>query len=1282
MVSVIIPCYNYAHYLSEAVTSVINQTLQDFELIIVNDGSTDNTREVAESLIQKYTSHTITLINQQNSGQPAISRNNGISASRGLFIFCLDADDMIEPAMIEECLRLLESNSGIAIAYTDRLDFDGVEGVVQAGEYDFSRLIHANHISYCALYRREVWERVGGYRENVKAVEDWDFWIAAGALGYYGKRVPHPLFKYRRHDTGIFQEALKDFDRKHAQVIINNAALYAPALIAQAEKMLGTAVSASPLVSVIVPTFNRPDMLKDTIQSILDQTFQNFEIIVVNDAGQDVLSVIQTFNSLKISYLSHETNKGLAAARNTGISAARGKYIAYLDDDDIYYPEHLATLIQRLESDGSFVAYSDAHRVHLEERDGVMTEIGRDLPYSKEFDSLRILFENFIPVLCVMHRRECLELVESFDPLLHRLEDWDLWIRMSRHYQFNHVPTVTCAFSWRTSGGATMTSGNWEAFDWARLRISHKSRPLLPQIPAAAAWQAEFVDTASQRLIAALDSVLAARHYEPRALFGTNDLDEVRSSASRLRDQHPEHQVQMARLRERIENYAHLAPENGPGALQGGGRREADPAPLVSVIVPTFNRPETLRMALESILNQSFTDFEIVVVNDAGSEVDFVLEALPHQGRIVYLRHQMNRGLAAARNTGIGAARGKYIAYLDDDDIFYPDHLETLVHLLQANQHQVAYTDAYRALQRPEQGSYRTFEKKILYSCDFDYQRILVENFIPVLCIMHEKSCLLKSGLFDESLKRHEDWDLWVRMSRHFRFVHHPKVTCEFTFRTDGSGMTSGTLPTFLKSMRYVYQKYAQEVAGDHELRQRQKNALMQLNLNIFSFLGERIAPYESLTTLPFHELQQTGATQAQIRSGFHYLQGKKTGDTHEKIILMEKSLAECPDNHQACLDLVSLYLNAGNYSLAVARLNLLEEANPGEKNFAELRALLQEKIAASGSLLAPGKLVQLSPEKALRQGIEVSVVIPVFNQASYTRACLEALFAVTGDGIPYEVIVVDNSSSDWTPEFLMSQVPRIRVISNDRNLGFAKACNQGAQLAKGKYLLFLNNDTVPQPGCLNALLSGIHEEEADIVGAKLLYPNGKVQHAGVAFNRNGIGYHIFKNFDADTPAVNKKRFMQCVTAACMLVSRQLYSELGGFDEQFRNGFEDVDFCLRAGQAGKRILYTPAAVVTHHEEQSEGRKQHDCENMQRYLARWQGFVHSDDEELYTAEGFSVEWHADGNCVVRPRSVQQVIHESSRYPLIPLVGHSSSSILQKLSSSQRLKGVLNRYTTED
>ena len=218
---------------------------------------------------------------------------------------------------------------------------------------------------------------------------------------------------------------------------------------------------------------------------------------------------------------------------------------------------------------------------------------------------------------------------------------------------------------------------------------------------------------------------------------------------------------------------------------------------MVSVIIPTFNRPDMLSEAIASVINQSHKDTEIIVVNDGGEDVKNLIKEFQKKGEVIYLQHQRNKGLAAARNTGVQFSRGRYIAYLDDDDIFYPNHIEILTNYLIKKESKVAYTDAYRAHQRKENGKYAIYKRDLPYSFDFDYRRILFENFIPVLCVLHEKSCFDEIGSWDSNLKRTEDWDLWIRLSKRFQFAHIKEITCEFRWRTDGTSMMNSNQEAF-----------------------------------------------------------------------------------------------------------------------------------------------------------------------------------------------------------------------------------------------------------------------------------------------------------------------------------------------------------------------------------------------------------------------------------------------------------------------------------------------------
>ena len=225
-ISVIIPCYKQAEFLPEAVESVIAQTFTDWEIVIVDDGSPDATGQVADTLARQNPTKRIRVVRQANAGV-ARARNAGIEIARGTCILPLDADDRIEPTMLERTRRLLEEQPGVAIAYTDVRMVGDDNGVVHAGEFNPTILPIANHLSYCSLYRREVWEAVAGYNPNmVVGYEDWDFWVGAVECGYVGRRIPEPLFEYRVRSATRTADAIAHNSELRRQIRLNHPSLY------------------------------------------------------------------------------------------------------------------------------------------------------------------------------------------------------------------------------------------------------------------------------------------------------------------------------------------------------------------------------------------------------------------------------------------------------------------------------------------------------------------------------------------------------------------------------------------------------------------------------------------------------------------------------------------------------------------------------------------------------------------------------------------------------------------------------------------------------------------------------------------------------------------------------------------------------------------------------------------------------------------------------------------------------------------------------------------------
>lgn len=250
---------------------------------------------------------------------------------------------------------------------------------------------------------------------------------------------------------------------------------------------------------------------------------------------------------------------------------------------------------------------------------------------------------------------------------------------------------------------------------------------------------------------------------------------------------------------------------------------------------------------------------------------------------------------------------------------------------------------------------------------------------------------------------------------------------------------------------------------------------------------------------------------------------------------------------------------------------------------------------------------------------MKYSIIIPTYNKIELTKKCLKSLFLNTkGD---FEIIVVDNASGDGTKEYLQKE-ERVTKIYNSKNVGFSKANNRAAKSAKGEILVFLNNDTEVQPGWIEGI-EKIFNEEKNIgaVGVKMLFPDGKIQHAGVVISEDHIPRHIYRLFPAKDPKVNKKREFQAVTAACIAIPKIVFEKIGGFDEGFTNGLEDVDLCLKIKKAGYRIVYQPESVVIHHESASPDRNKHTKHNYDLYIKRWRE-ISPDEHQYYREDGLN------------------------------------------------------------
>jgi LmbE family N-acetylglucosaminyl deacetylase/glycosyltransferase involved in cell wall biosynthesis len=250
-----------------------------------------------------------------------------------------------------------------------------------------------------------------------------------------------------------------------------------------------------------------------------------------------------------------------------------------------------------------------------------------------------------------------------------------------------------------------------------------------------------------------------------------------------------------------------LRREMGPAVVRAGERA---PAP-VSVVVRTRNRPELLKEALASLAAQTARPEQVVVVNDGGVSPRGIADAFRSSFEVTVDEAPARQGRSAAANRGVAAARGDLVAFLDDDDLCYPDHVERLVRAQRSGPEPVVYSDAVTASYTRRGEVWEPRARTLQYSLDFDPEYLLLANYIPLHTLILPRGLFEKVGGFDPTLEYSEDWDFLIRLSFETSFRHLRAVTCEYRVFDAGegeSGHAAAASPAFQEARRTIYERY------------------------------------------------------------------------------------------------------------------------------------------------------------------------------------------------------------------------------------------------------------------------------------------------------------------------------------------------------------------------------------------------------------------------------------------------------------------------------------------
>ena len=607
-----------------------------------------------------------------------------------------------------------------------------------------------------------------------------------------------------------------------------------------------------PLVTVV--SYIREDFdkraLYESVASFFKQTLDSFELRLVCDHLKTLERIAQTLRAFTADsrlVLSCQQGVTEVQALNRAIEQASGSYITRMVVGGISEPDRLRKQVACLDT----------------KTDCGLVTAWTEIPGLPDYHGCPLTHEDMLVVLLVstsldfgsaLFRKTAWSAVGGYNEQLSASWDYDICIRISERHELSNLPqalySTSCSPTPSSEPGA-------EQRNRLRERILRRdSLTLLERAISIAPSDSFLVDTFYRYVKEHFPSS------HPDYARRCTDAGIVRclhsGSASAYVDLARRYQEQRNKsltflcylkalaLDPALEDvYDTLCSYPNPLAVRQTLNLEEDDKCAVSVIMPTYNRLHTIRESIESILAQSFRDFEIVIVNDGGTDKlkDIIDEFKSPHIRYLEISH---RGLAGALNAGLQFARGKYICYLDDDDVYYPHHLQTLWETVTRTGSAWAYAKSRVVRGRRCNGGFEAIQVFGSSTQPFSTEELHQRCIISVLNVIHSRELISQIGGFNEELPWSMDWDMWVRMAQHAVPIFIDDYTGEYRITTDNMTVRRTFVGEFVMDLlsNYYQSSFARGIflaAASRLKRDSDVNRLIQEMLDDYYPLGPRV---------------------------------------------------------------------------------------------------------------------------------------------------------------------------------------------------------------------------------------------------------------------------------------------------------------------------------------------------------------------------------------------------------------------------------------------------------
>lgn len=1048
-----------------------------------------------------------------------------------------------------------------------------------------------------------------------------------------------------------------------------------------------------PLVSVIVRTMGR-STLQTALRSVAAQTYGNVEIILVEASGALALSDLKLGDlDVPVKFVTQGRRLGRSKAANAGLHAAHGKYLMFLDDDDWLYPDHIFKLVQLICQSSSVRAVHTGIEC-VDDLGHPQAEIF-NFPYAPG----ELRFGNFLPIHAVLFDRGLVAQGCAFDESFDLYEDWDFWLQIEQLTPFGFAPGISAAYRIHPGAGQGLHASP-QAAKAATRRIFekwgvHLSAEIFDGLITRALERREMgrkLAASETRLLALSDQLqrehqqaqesLAAAH---KAAQDADHFREAHSTACRMRDELVkqgdaliQHGQTLATHNDALRKQYDLARD---ALIDLEGIRDRLQHEVLQ------SRQHAAQLAHELHLSRAHSENLDSSLQAARGDLESVLASTSWRmtkpvrwfGRMMRRLKNGAQAYRVARSrhaSGLAVVRRAWRVYRTGGWGAVKQKARSLLQRTEPALHDRQSADEPAPLDYSEWvRRYDTLDESRIAALQSRADVLPVRPLVSILMPVYNPQLEdLRRAIASVQAQIYPAWELCI---------------CDDA-STD-------------KSIR----PYLEKVAGEDSrirlvLADRNGHISIATNSALEVACGEWVAFLDQDDELRPHSLLCVMERLVQDQNvRVVYSDEDKilpNGLRFDPYFKPDFNLGLLRSHNYMChfsiyqraflMDLGGLragFEGAQDYDLALRAADRLPRdailhiphilyhwrvspgstaAGHGNKSYAfeAGRRALAEHLARNGlngaieeAPEAPGmyRIHWTRP----RQTPMVSIIIPTRNGEALVRQCLDSLKQTAYPA--YEVILVDNGSDDSAALALFAEREaegEIRIVRDDRPFNFSMLNNNAVHCAaRGEFVLLMNNDIeIVHPSWLDEMVGAAMEPGVGCVGARLWYPDGRLQHGGVILVC-GVAGHAHKYLPRGEHgymgrAVLAQDFV-AVTAACLLVRRSIYEEVGGLDESLAVAFNDVDFCLRVHGAGYRNHWTPYAELIHHESVSRGyentpekqmRFQREIDTLQ---SRWAALLKKDPSYnpnlTYDAEDFALAWP--------PRHASE---QGSRGPRIP------------------------------